>query len=73
MNKIAALREEDFIEAAREIGLSDRRIILKHILWYNCKEIIIFHALFAISAFILLEAYMDFLAQEAIFLFGVSC
>ncbi|TAK54215.1 MAG: ABC transporter permease subunit [Bacteroidetes bacterium] len=64
MNKIAALKKTDFIEAAREIGLSDSRIILKHILWYNCRELIIIHVLFALSGFFLLEAYMGYLGRE---------
>lgn len=61
MNKIQVLREEEFIAAAKEMGLSDWRIITKHILWYNCREVLIVHGIFSISSFIMIELYLGYL------------
>lgn len=59
-NKIAALREEDFIGAARELGLSDRRIITRHILWYNCRELLAVQSVFSVAGFVLGELSLGY-------------
>jgi ABC-type dipeptide/oligopeptide/nickel transport system permease subunit len=61
MNKIRSLKQEEFIAASKEMGLSHWRIISKNILWYNCRELVIIHFLFAISAFVMIELYLGYL------------
>ncbi|TDD64054.1 ABC transporter permease [Jiangella aurantiaca] len=55
-----ALREKEFVEAARAAGTSARRIIVKHML-PNIIGVIIVSATLAIAAAILLEAALSFL------------
>jgi peptide/nickel transport system permease protein len=58
--KVMAFRETDFILAAKEMGASDRRIILKH-LYPNCLSHIIVMTTLQIPAIILSEAFLSFL------------
>jgi ABC-type dipeptide/oligopeptide/nickel transport system permease subunit len=60
-NKIKSLNEEDFIAAAKEMGLSDWRIITKHILWLNCRELLVIQCVFSAAAFIMIEVYLGYL------------
>lgn len=59
--KILALKETQFIEAARELGLSDFQIIFKHILWYNCRSILIIQLAYEMAEAILLECSLSFM------------
>ncbi|MBI3192921.1 MAG: ABC transporter permease subunit [Ignavibacteriae bacterium] len=60
MNKIHVLREEEFIDAAKELGVSDWRIISRHILWFNCRELLVIHGIFATASFIMMELYLGY-------------
>ena len=55
-----SLREKEFVDAARSVGASSRRIIFRHIL-PNTVGVIIVSATLAISGAILLEAALSFL------------
>lgn len=55
-----SLREKEFVEAARAVGTSSRRIIYKHIL-PNTVSVIIVTATLAVAAGILLETALSFL------------
>ncbi len=55
-----SLREKEFVEAARALGASSRRIIFRHIL-PNVVGTIIVSATLAVSAAILLEAALSYL------------
>ena len=55
-----SLREKEFVEAAKSVGASSRRIIFKHIL-PNTVGVIIVSATLAISGAILLETALSFL------------
>ena len=61
VNKIDVLHREEFVTAAREMGVPDRQIIIKHILWYNCREMLMSHTVFAVSGFIMAEIYLGYL------------
>lgn len=66
-NKIYFLTQKNFIEAALALGLRTRVIILKHILWYNCRALLIIHATIGMGEAILLEtslSYLGFGVQE---------
>jgi ABC-type dipeptide/oligopeptide/nickel transport system permease subunit len=58
--QVLSLREKEFVEAARSIGASDRRIILREIL-PNLVAPLIVYASLLIPANILLEAALSFL------------
>ena len=65
--KIQSLRQKNFIEAATSLGLSNRIIILKHILWYNCRSVLIIQATLGMAEAILMESslsYLGFGVQE---------
>ena len=66
-NKIRFLAQKNFIEAAIALGLRTRVIILKHILWYNCRALLIIQATLGMGEAILLEtslSYLGFGMQE---------
>jgi peptide/nickel transport system permease protein len=58
--KVLALRESDFVMAAREMGASDRRIIFRH-LFPNCLSHIIVVMTLTIPTIILAESFLSFL------------
>lgn len=60
-----SLREQEFVEAARAVGVGDRRIIFRHIL-PNAVGPIVIVATLIISSNIITEAFVSFLG------FGVS-
>jgi len=71
--KVLALRETDFILAAREMGASDARIIFYH-LYPNCLSHIIVVLTLTIPTIILSESFLSFLGigiQEPLVSWGV--
>jgi peptide/nickel transport system permease protein len=72
-NKIHFLVQKNFIEAAIALGLRTRVIIIKHILWYNCRALLIIHATIGMGEAILLEtslSYLGFGVQEPVSSWG---
>lgn len=68
-NKIRFLAQKNYIEAAIALGLRTRVIIFKHILWYNCRALLIIQATLGMGEAILLEtslSYLGFGVQEPI-------
>ena len=59
-SQIMALKKMEFIEAARSLGLSNRRIIFRHMLPNILGPIIVYTTL-TIPAVMLLEAFLSFL------------
>lgn len=65
--KIQFLRQKNFIESATALGLPDHIIIVKHILWYNCRTVLIIQATLGMGEAILMEtslSYLGFGVQE---------
>ncbi len=65
--KILFLKQKNFIEADTALGLPVRTIILKHILWHNCRTILIIQATLGMGEAILMEtslSYLGFGVQE---------
>jgi peptide/nickel transport system permease protein len=65
--KIHFLKQKNFIEAAVALGLPTRTIILKHILWHNCRSLLIIQATLGMGEAILMEtslSYLGFGVQE---------
>ncbi|MDH5302125.1 MAG: ABC transporter permease [Gammaproteobacteria bacterium] len=68
-NKIIYLKQKNFIESAIAIGLPKPTIIFKHILWHNCRSILIIQASLCMAEAILIEtslSYLGFGVQEPI-------
>ncbi len=66
-NKIFLLKKKSFIECSVALGLHPRVIIFKHILWSNCRTILIIQATLVMAEAIMLEAslsYLGFGVQE---------
>jgi peptide/nickel transport system permease protein len=65
--KIAFLRQKSFIEAAHALGLPAHTVILKHILWLNCRALLVIQATLGMAEAILVEtslSYLGFGVQE---------
>ncbi len=60
-NEIQRFRDNQFIEAARQMGLSNFTIVGKHILWKNCRTILFREAAFCMASAILIETTLSFL------------
>ena len=58
--QVLAVREREFVEAARALGASDLRVIVRHI-WPNIIQPIIVQAAIGMAGAILAEATMSFL------------
>jgi len=61
---VLSLREEEFVSAARVIGVRDYRIILRHIL-PNCVGVVIVQATFGVAGAILAASALSFLGMGA--------
>jgi len=65
--KIQFLKQKNFIEADIALGLPTSSIILKHILWHNCRSVLIIEATLGMAEAILMEtslSYLGFGVQE---------
>jgi ABC-type dipeptide/oligopeptide/nickel transport system permease subunit len=60
---VLAQKHELYVEAARQLGLSHRRILFRHIL-PNCLALIIVWLMAAISRVIILEAFLGYVGVE---------
>ena len=58
--QVQALRKQEFIEAARALGLRKRRIILRHMI-PNVMGAVIVYATLTVPSVMLLEAFLSFL------------
>jgi len=58
--QVLAVREREFVEAARALGASDLRIVVRHI-WPNIIQPVIVQAAIGMASAILAEATMSFL------------
>lgn len=68
-DKILFLKQKNYIEAATALGLGNRVIILKHILWHNCRSVLIIQATLGLAEAILIESslsYLGFGVQEPV-------
>jgi peptide/nickel transport system permease protein len=65
--KVLFLRQKNFIEADIALGVPTGTIILKHILWHNCRALLIIQATLGMAEAILMEtslSYLGFGVQE---------
>ncbi len=65
--KILFLKQKSFIEADTALGVPTSIIIFKHILWHNCRSLLIIQATLGMAEAILMEtslSYLGFGVQE---------
>lgn len=65
--KIAFLKQKNFIEAAHALGLPAHAVILRHILWLNCRTLLVIQATLGMAEAIIVEtslSYLGFGVQE---------
>ncbi len=65
--KILFLKQKNFIEADIALGVPTGTIILRHILWHNCRSLLIIQATLGMAEAILMEtslSYLGFGVQE---------
>jgi peptide/nickel transport system permease protein len=60
VREVFSIRERDYIEAARAVGATNRRIILRHVL-PNVSSLIIVIAAFDVAGGIMVESGLSFL------------
>lgn len=66
-SKVMMLKERNFIESAIALGLSPMAIIFRHIIWYNCRALLLIQATICMAEAVLLEtslSYLGFGVQE---------
>jgi len=64
--RVLSFQREQFVEAARAHGLSDRRILGRHILWANCRELILRQCCLVFAAFLLVETSLSYLGDYGV-------
>ena len=64
--KVLSFQREQFVEAARAHGLSDARILGRHILWANCRELILRQCCLVFAAFLLVETSLSYLGDYGV-------
>ncbi len=64
--KVLSFQREQFVEAARAHGLSDGRILGRHILWANCRELILRQCCLVFAAFLLVETSLSYLGDYGV-------
>jgi len=59
--RIEELRGAEFVEAAQAHGMSDAAVLLRELLWGNCRVLIGRHLLYLFSAFLVLESTLSYI------------
>lgn len=60
-NKVVQMKNMDFIEAARELGLEDQTILWKDIIWYNARPLIMTYISYGFAFAVLIEVTLSYL------------
>jgi len=64
--RVLFFQREQFVEAARAHGLSDGRILGFHILWANCRYLLLRQVCALFGAFILVETSLSYLGHYGV-------
>lgn len=60
-SRIDSLRRAEFVSAAQAHGLSELKILIYHLLWVNCRELVARHALSLFGYLLLLETTLSYI------------
>jgi ABC-type dipeptide/oligopeptide/nickel transport system permease subunit len=64
--RIQTLQREQFIEACRAHGIAERDILVRHILWSNCRDLVLRQVCLVFGAFILVETSLSYLGDYGV-------
>ncbi|MFT5686887.1 MAG: peptide/nickel transport system permease protein [Myxococcota bacterium] len=59
--RIEQLRRSEFVEAAQAHGMSDAAVLLRELLWSNCRALIGRHLLYLFGYFLVLETTLSYI------------
>lgn len=59
--KVLTLKAEEFFESAISLGATRRTILLKHVLWYNGKDLLMSQAVYIFNLGIMMEASLSYI------------
>jgi ABC-type dipeptide/oligopeptide/nickel transport system permease subunit len=59
--RVRQMRERDFVEAARELGLEDRTILWRELVWFNCRGFLLSRAIQAVVFAILITVTASYI------------
>ena len=60
-DRIAGLRQRDFVLASRVHGVSTGRVLAEHLVWGACRGLLARHALYCFGAYVVLETTLAYL------------
>jgi len=60
-SKVELLKRQGFIEACKSLGLTERSIIFKHIVWLSSKSVLVIQATLGMGETILIETSLSYL------------
>jgi peptide/nickel transport system permease protein len=64
--KVLTFQREEFVEAARAHGIPDSRILFHHILWANCRELVLRQCCLLFASFLLVETSLSYLGDYGV-------
>ncbi len=64
--KVLHFQREHFVEAARAHGITDGAILGYHILWANCRDLVLRQACTVFGAFLLVETSLSYLGHYGV-------
>jgi len=64
--RVAHFRRARFVDAARAHGLTDVAILGRHILWANCRQLLLRQACSVFGAFLLVETSLSYLGDYGV-------
>ncbi len=64
--RVLLFQREQFVEAARAHGLPDSRILFVHILWANCRELVLRQCCLLFASFMLVETSLSYLGDYGV-------
>ncbi|MCO4768775.1 MAG: hypothetical protein KDA24_02010 [Deltaproteobacteria bacterium] len=64
--RVLTFQRAQFVEAARAHGLPDHRILFVHILWANCRELVLRQCCLLFASFLLVETSLSYLGDYGV-------
>ncbi len=64
--RVLTFQRAQFVEAARAHGLPDSRILFVHILWANCRELVLRQCCLLFASFLLVETSLSYLGDYGV-------
>jgi ABC-type dipeptide/oligopeptide/nickel transport system permease subunit len=59
--KVISMKSEVFIESAIALGVTRRKILFVHILWYNCKDLLLLQLIYIFNLGVMMETSLSYI------------